>query len=521
MNVEASIFKAYDIRGLYPSQLTAEVARRVGRAFVDYLGAKRIVVGHDARLSSPELSAAFIRGARSQGASVVDIGRVGTDMMYYYSAKHGLDGGAIITASHNPKEWNGIKMVRQGAYALSGDAGIKEIKEAVVGGRYADDPPPRAPEAARVSVIDDYARHCLSFIDKAKVRPLRAVLDTGNGMGAVGAAALFPSLPVETIRMYFDLDGTFPNHPPDPLEAANRREIEERVVAEKADLGLAWDGDADRCFFVDDEGGFVPGDFVTALLGEAFVRKFPGASIVYVKNPALSGFFRMNRAGRVGSVGKWGAEIACDCDHHPFRIQYPSGARAQQELGIAGNRPAAVKAAHLSHASNSGKTDSDDPGLEPPRGELIGGCRHCGHRCDQRQNECDDPEAHLVAAGRQVGEQVVTRLTFTVRPRYLEAQEPAAAVVQLHAHAVHAAARLLYTLLNAVTRQTRHVQPHQVAYRIQGRRRDLGIRDRTTNIGAGRHRDCKATRPIGTHGCTVQRASEASGRPSAAWVRLT
>ena len=298
MNVEPSIFKAYDIRGLYPGQLTGEVARRVGRAFVDYLGAKRIVVGHDARLSSPEITAGFIRGARTEGAAVVDIGCVGTDMMYFFSAKNDLDGGAIITASHNPKEWNGIKMVRKGAYALSGDAGIKEIKEAVLAGRFADDPAPTGPEPERRTIEDDYARHCLSFIDAGRLKRTKAVLDTGNGMGAVGAAAIFAQLPsVETVRMYFDLDGTFPNHPPDPLEAANRREIEARVVAEQADLGLAWDGDADRCFFVDDSGAFVPGDFVTALLGEAFVRRFPGASIVYDVRASRAVADRVEAAG--------------------------------------------------------------------------------------------------------------------------------------------------------------------------------------------------------------------------------
>jgi phosphomannomutase len=304
--IEASIFKAYDVRGLYPGQLNGEVARRIGRAFVDYLGAKRIAVGHDARLSSPEISGAFIRGARSQGCEVTDIGTVGTDMLYYYSASQELDGGAIITASHNPKEWNGIKMVRKGAFALSGDAGIKEIKEAVLAGRYADDPPPLGPEPRRRTITDDYARHCLSFIDPTRVPRLKAVLDTGNGMGAVGASALFPSLPVETVRMYFDLDGTFPNHPPDPLEAANRKEIEERVVSEGADLGIAWDGDADRCFFVDDKGAFVPGDFITALLGEAYARKEKGAHIVYdvrasraVKDrvEAAGGQALMNRVG--------------------------------------------------------------------------------------------------------------------------------------------------------------------------------------------------------------------------------
>src|SRR5262245_47928542 len=232
--VDPSIFKAYDIRGIYPQQLQGEMAGRIGRAFVDYLGARRIAVGRDARVSSPEIAAAFIRGARSQGCAVTDIGVVGTDMLYYYSASNGLDGGAIITASHNPKEWNGIKMVRKGALALSGDAGIKEIKEAILAGRYADELRDAGPTAETRTISDDYARHCLSFVEASRIPRLKLVLDTGNGMGAVGAAAIFPRLPVECVRMYFELDGTFPNHPPDPLEEANRREIMERVVTEKA-----------------------------------------------------------------------------------------------------------------------------------------------------------------------------------------------------------------------------------------------------------------------------------------------
>jgi phosphomannomutase len=279
--VDASIFKAYDVRGLAPGQLDEDTARRIGRAFVDYLGAKRIVVGRDARASSPGLAAAFMAGAVSQGCEVVDIGIVGTDMMYFYAASQDLDGGAIVTASHNPKEYNGIKMVRKGALALSGDAGIKEIKEALVAGRFADTPASDGPTVVRRTISAEYARHCLSFIDAAKVRPLKVVLDTGNGMGALGAEPILKNLPLEQVRMYFDVDGTFPNHPADPLVEENRREIVERVVAEKADLGIAWDGDADRCFFIDDTGQFVPGDFVTALLGEAFCHKEPGARIVY------------------------------------------------------------------------------------------------------------------------------------------------------------------------------------------------------------------------------------------------
>jgi phosphomannomutase len=297
VRVEPSIFKAYDIRGITPSQLDPEVARRIGRAFVDYLGARKIAVGRDARLSSPEISAAFIRGVRSQGCEVVDIGVVGTDMLYYFVARHGLPGGAIITASHNPKEWNGIKMVREGALALSGDAGIKEIKEAVVAGRYADDPAPTVPEAEQAPVSDDYARHCLSFIDMAAVRPVKVVMDTGNGMGAIGAQAIFPRLPVDMVPMYFELDGTFPNHPADPLLEENRREIMERVPAEGADLGIAWDGDADRCFFIDDTGQFVPGDFVTALLGERFCLVEKGARIVYDVRASRAVADRVRAAG--------------------------------------------------------------------------------------------------------------------------------------------------------------------------------------------------------------------------------
>ncbi len=278
--IAPGIFKAYDIRGLYPQELDAEVFRRIGRAFVDYLGARQIAVGRDCRLSSPELAAAFVAGARAQGASVTDIGVVSTDMLYYHVARHDLEGGAIVTASHNPREWNGVKLVRQGALALSGDAGIREIKDWVIAGRYAEPAAPRGELQAAV-VREDYARHCLSFVDVSRIPRLKVVLDTANGMGAVGAQAIFDPLPLETIRLYFELDGTFPNHPADPLVEENRRDLVARVLAERADLGIAWDGDADRCFFVDDTGSYVPGDFVTAVLGEAFARREPGARIVY------------------------------------------------------------------------------------------------------------------------------------------------------------------------------------------------------------------------------------------------
>ncbi len=304
--IDPAIFKAYDVRALYPTQIHGEVARRVGRAFVDYLGAKRITVGRDVRLSSPELAGAFIEGARSEGCAVTDIGVVSTDMMYFHVASQDQDGGAIITASHNPKEYNGIKMVRKGAYALSGDAGIKEIKEALMAGRFADPGRADGPPVVQQTITDEYARHCLSFIDPALVPRMKAVLDTGNGMGALGASAIFPSLPLELVKMYFEMDGTFPNHPPDPLEEANRLEIMERVVKEAAGIGLAWDGDADRCFFIDDTGAFVPGDFATALLGEQFARREKGARVIYDVRASRAVKDRVEAAGGVALMNRVG-----------------------------------------------------------------------------------------------------------------------------------------------------------------------------------------------------------------------
>jgi phosphomannomutase len=306
MPIDTSIFKAYDIRGLYPSQIDREVARRIGRAFIDYLGARRIAVGHDMRASSPEIAGGFIRGVRSQGTEVIDLGTVGTDMLYFAVASENLEGGAIITASHNPKEWNGIKMVRRGAEALSGDAGIKEIKEAILAGRFADDPGDTGPPVTKKDIREAYGRHCLSFIDAAAVPKLKVVMDAGNGMGSVGAETIFPRLPLQLVKMFFELDGNFPNHPPDPLVEANRQPIVAKVKAEKADLGIAWDGDADRCFFLDDTGEFVPGDFVTALLGEAFCRKEKGAKIIYDVRASRAVTDRVRGAGGTALMNRVG-----------------------------------------------------------------------------------------------------------------------------------------------------------------------------------------------------------------------
>lgn len=281
MNPDIShIFKAYDIRGLSPSELNPPLARRIGIAFVDYLQARNIAIGRDMRDTSPQLAAAFIEGARSRGANVIDIGMVTTDMLYFAVASQSLDGGAMLTASHNPKQYNGIKLVRAGAIALSGDAGIKEVREGALG----PEPSPLSVPAGSLvhqDVSEAFVAHCLGFIDASKLRPLRLVLDAGNGMGGPAAERVFAKLPFERTDLYFTPDGNFPNHPADPLVEENRRDIIAAVKAKGADMGIAWDGDADRCFFIDDTGEFIPGDFVTALLGTMFAQRERGATIVY------------------------------------------------------------------------------------------------------------------------------------------------------------------------------------------------------------------------------------------------
>ena len=277
---DPSIFKAYDVRGLHETQITTSVAQQIGRAFVTYLGAERIAVGRDMRTSAPEIAAAFIEGALLQGAAVIDYGMVGTDMLYYGVARDDYDGGAMITASHNPKEYIGMKLVQRHAVPLSGDAGIGDIRDMVLGDRIPA--PPRSPGKRTPSdILDGYLEHVFSFIDVEAVRPFDLVLDAGSGIAGLVAPHLFDRLPCRTTRLCFEVDGTFPHHEANPLIEENRRDLVARVKADGADAGIAWDGDADRCFFIDGDGEVVPGDFITALLAEAFLRKQPGAKILY------------------------------------------------------------------------------------------------------------------------------------------------------------------------------------------------------------------------------------------------
>jgi phosphomannomutase len=280
MSINPEVFKAYDVRGIYPTEVTADLFHQLGRAFVAYLGPGRYAVARDMRTSSPELAAAFIDGVLLQGGDVIDYGLMGTDQMYYAVAADDLDGGAMVTASHNPGHYNGCKMVKRDAFPLSGEAGIKEMKEMILAGAIPDSSGARGTHEQR-TVLDRYTDHVMGFIDPAVIKPFAVVLDAGSGIAGLVAPPLFDRLPCRTTRLCFEVDGTFPNHEANPLIEENRRDITAKVVEVGADAGIAWDGDADRCFFLDGTGEFIAGDFITALLAESFLMRQPGSTIIY------------------------------------------------------------------------------------------------------------------------------------------------------------------------------------------------------------------------------------------------
>ena len=279
MTLDPAVFKAYDIRGLYPEQIDEEGAERVGAAFADLTGARRIAVGHDVRLSSPAMAERFTAGALAAGADVVELGLCATEMLYFAVADGGLEAGACITASHNPSEYTGVKMVRAGALPLSGDSGIGEVGRIAAAG-----PPTAATPGTRTRderLLERFVAACLRFVDPSAIRDLRVVLDAANGMAGLYLPPVLDRLAIDAVPYFLDLDGEFPNHEPNPLLPENREFIIERVRAEGADLGIAFDGDADRCFFIDDAGEFVPGDFLTALLATHLLERSGPATVVY------------------------------------------------------------------------------------------------------------------------------------------------------------------------------------------------------------------------------------------------
>jgi len=280
------IFKAYDIRGLYGTDIDAAAATQIGRAFARVIAdiegkptaALRLGLGRDMRLTAPELAIAYREGMCAEGATVLDAGEVGTEMVYYLVGSRELDGGLMCTASHNPKRYTGAKLVRRGAVALSGDAGIGEMRAKLEAGL---DGAPGGGSVEHLDVYEEFQRAALEFIDPSAVKPMRVVVDGGNGMAGPMVGPLLRGLGLDLIETYWEPNGHFPDHEPNPLLPENREFIMREVTRVGADLGIAWDGDADRCFFIDDQGAFVDGDFLTALLAESMLSKHPGATVLY------------------------------------------------------------------------------------------------------------------------------------------------------------------------------------------------------------------------------------------------
>ena len=278
MRVDPSIFKAYDIRGLYPSQLDESTALAVGRAFATLLQPRQVVVGRDMRLSSPAVCASLVEGLTLQGVDILDLGMVSTDQ-YYHACATRRRPGIMVTASHNPPDYCGFKMVREMPFLLSGDEGIQDLRRLIEAEDWR-----RAPGAGRVESLDlgeGFVDKVLSLVEVDRLRPLKIVADTGNGMVGPILERIYGRLPVELTGMYLDPDGSLPNHGLDPMQEENRAELQRRVVAEGADAGFAFDGDGDRFFAIDDRGRFVPGDFLTALMGAWLLRREGGGTIVY------------------------------------------------------------------------------------------------------------------------------------------------------------------------------------------------------------------------------------------------
>ena len=343
MAVDPGVFKAYDIRGLYGQQMDEALAYRIGRAYARVLADLegttvadlRVAVGHDMRLQAPGMAAAYRAGILDEGASVLDVGMVGTEMLYFAVGSNELDGGLMCTASHNPKAYTGAKLVRRGALALSGDAGIGEIRDLVMSG---EPGPPSDNTRGRLTaedVAEPFRAAAMAFIDPSLVNPISVVLDGGNGMAGPMVGPLLDQLPIRQSASYWTPDGNFPDHEPNPLLPENRTFIVKKVLSEGAELGIAWDGDADRCFFIDDTGQFVDGDFLTALLGEAVLLREPGATILYdvrasraVRDTveAGGGSATVNRVGHAffkGRMRKEGAAFGGEVSgHYYFRDFY-------------------------------------------------------------------------------------------------------------------------------------------------------------------------------------------------------
>ncbi len=298
-------FKAYDVRGRVPDELNPELARKVGRAFAKFVGARRVAVGHDIRLSSPEMADAVAEGLMEAGCDVVDIGLCGTEQVYFATFHLELDGGIMVTASHNPADYNGLKLVREEARPISADTGLKDIERMIVD----DDlgPAPGGGKRERVDISAEFVEHLLTYVDRSSLKPLKIVVNAGNGGAGPVLDLLEPHLPFELIKVHHEPDGSFPNGVPNPLLPENRDVTAQRVIAEGADIGVAWDGDFDRCFLFDENGGFIEGYYIVGLLATRVLERHPGAKIVH--DPRLT----WNTIEIVEQLG--GVAVQCKSGH--------------------------------------------------------------------------------------------------------------------------------------------------------------------------------------------------------------
>ncbi len=307
----AEIFKAYDVRGLYGEQIDGDVAESLGRAFARVLselagkptGELNVGLGRDMRLTAPELAQRYREGLMAEGAHVLDAGEVGSEMLYFLVGSRELDGGLMCTASHNPKAYTGAKLVKEGAIALSGDAGIGDLRRHIEAGLGSA---PGGGSCEELDIYEEFQGAALGFIDPSAVTRRRVVVDGGNGMAGPMVGPLLDSLGLDLVTTYWTPDGNFPDHEPNPLLPENRQLIIDRVRAEGADLGIAWDGDGDRCFFIDDQGGFVDGDFLTALLAESVLEREPGATILYDVRASRAAADTVTRAGGTAEMNRVG-----------------------------------------------------------------------------------------------------------------------------------------------------------------------------------------------------------------------
>jgi len=304
--LDPKVFKAYDVRGIYPGELDEDGAEAIGRAYVEQFEPRRIAVGHDMRLSSPTMQEAVIRGATAAGCDVLDIGLVGTEMVYFAVGSLGLEGGIMVTASHNPKDYTGMKIVRRGALPVGGESGLFDVRDRALASDNLSQALSAPGSVEAHDIWPAYVARVLSFVDAAAIKPLKVVIDAANGMAGTMLPRVLEHLPIEAVRCYFEPDGSFPNHEPNPLLPENREFIVRKTLEEGADLGVAFDGDADRCFFVDDTGEFVPGDFVTALFAETILAREPGANVIYDVRASHAVPDTIERAGGVALINRVG-----------------------------------------------------------------------------------------------------------------------------------------------------------------------------------------------------------------------